>query len=594
MHIPGSDRDAVLRQVQDGVNLGTAMLSMAAERDGATVERLTSRLALARSGERTVIIDGCFCTETSVGTQIIKDKLLAKEYLLAEGIRTPRGAVADSAEEAVAIAASLGGNVVVKPRRGLKGLGVSADLSTEQEIRKAYRHARTDGTDVLVEEHIDIQEELRCLTSDTHCDGVVRRVLPSVTGDGISSIRTLIAHENAARDKNPALYRRYTPIDHATESHLARIGLTPDDVLDAGRTVTVRNIGGISSGGVPDQVREEVTDEVIRTATRAVAAIPGLTWAGVDVAIDQSSGAPYVLELNADAGFGAATYPHTGVPRDVAATMWTLMKGISTPTDPSTAVPPTLLTEPRRLDADVPYLSETSGRLGDLLRDHARTRGHEILDIGSGMIQISTDSGTRLFTRFGTSERDLVTAVRSVRRFGWQRKLLTHANIPRPGGRLVRTPAALRSFLDGPRRPVTLLPADKPWTSSAKIYGMSDDPNLIDSLAGAPEWFVQNRPQGPRLALVAAPDRVFFATITGDSTPPTSAQFDDASTAAVRAVAAVPGLRWAAVDVCIQVGRNGWRGRVEGMTIAPRFRSTDQVIAGRPLDFLDWLIDSTG
>src|SRR5699024_5018348 len=107
-------------------------------------------------------------------------------------------------EEAVSVAETFGGPVVIKPRSGRKSRGVSTNLRNSDEVRIAYAWARKHSSAVIVQEYIEPAEEMRVMASPEGAFAVIKRILPHVVGDGASTIGQLIADKNLQRPLNPS------------------------------------------------------------------------------------------------------------------------------------------------------------------------------------------------------------------------------------------------------------------------------------------------------------------------------------------------------------------------------------------------------
>src|SRR5699024_10737598 len=111
-------------------------------------------------------------------------------------------------------------------------------------------------------------------------------------------VQELIEEKNELRTSIPAVRKHKLPQDHHMDSTLAEQGLTRHSVLAVGQTAIVRNVGGLSSGGDSQEFTQGAGPAIRDIAVKAVRAIPGLYWAGVDVIVDQNTGEPCILEMN--------------------------------------------------------------------------------------------------------------------------------------------------------------------------------------------------------------------------------------------------------------------------------------------------------
>ena len=85
--------------------------------------------------------------------------------------------------------------VVVKPRKGNQGRGVSVALRTREAVLAAYDYARLQEDEILVERHVE-GCDFRLLVIGGRLISAARRVPPSVIGDGQHTINELVDIEN--------------------------------------------------------------------------------------------------------------------------------------------------------------------------------------------------------------------------------------------------------------------------------------------------------------------------------------------------------------------------------------------------------------
>lgn len=580
-----ADTIEILKQYGAGRNLGAILIARAAERAGSEIRWVANGTAVATGKDREFLISGYKCDESDLGARIVQDKYLLKKFLQDEGVPTPNGFLAASAIEATAIATKLGCPVVVKPRFGNKGKGISVNLSEPSDIQAAFDRAFAVDGAVLVEEYIPLEDEYRCLATAVECVSVVKRILPNVTGDGESTIRELVEGKNEARKLNPALYKRYIPIDSLMERNLRGHGLGLADVLEAGRTITVRDVGGLSSGGEPHEFSELVSEDVKLTAYSAVRAVPGLTWGGADVITSRVSGRPYVIEINSDADISGATYPLEGPPTDVASQMWQLRVDSSA----------------RRVDdrprvssinSEMPAVRELlekrySGpdvRLASAFFDHLSSRGVTVEDRGPGILKlVSTEGETRWLTSEAMGRNDLSAVRRVVRRHSLVRRLLREAKVPRVLGKVVRSATEANDFIQ--RRgagAVLMLPGDE-WDNRRTVFAEKTADFREGDFDFDSPGFIQEHSALDTVRVLATAGEALAILGRG------SMEFSDGlnervSALAVKSVRAIPQLRWGSIDIRIK-GLGASEGGaprilVSGITLSPRLDLDWQVLAG--------------
>jgi cyanophycin synthetase len=261
----------------------------------------------------------------AIGVDIASDKSLTNSLLSSAGLPVPKADVVRSADGAVEAAKKIGYPVVVKPLDGNHGRGVSLDLRTEEDVRRAFAPAweGSRNGDVVVESYVT-GNDYRVLVIGGKLAAVAQRVPASVVGDGGHTVRELVDIENADPRRGIGHERVLTRIriTAAAEELLAKQGLTLESVPAQGQHVQLASTGNMSTGGTAiDRTREAHPDnvEIAETAAQVV----GLDVAGIDfiapditVPVREQGGA--IVEVNAAPGFRMHTHPTQGEPQYVA------------------------------------------------------------------------------------------------------------------------------------------------------------------------------------------------------------------------------------------------------------------------------------
>ncbi|MBE2245401.1 MAG: ATP-grasp domain-containing protein, partial [Burkholderiaceae bacterium] len=316
---------AELRALDEELRLGpsTGAIVQAALMRGIPYRRLTEgSLVQFGWGSRQRRIWAAEVDRTgAVAESIAQDKDLSKALLAAAGVPVPRGRPVADADEGWAVAQRIGLPVVVKPRDGNQGKGVTVNIQDREYFDTAYRAAAEIGQ-VLVEQFLP-GHDFRLLVVGDSLVAAARRDPPHVIGDGEHTVRELVDAINAdpRRGDGHATALTKIRIDDIAEARLATLGLTPDSVPVAGLRVVLRNNANLSTGGSATDVTDDVHPEV---AARAVAAarMVGLEVCGVDV-VCESVGQPLeaqrggVVEVNAAPGLRMHLAPSFGKPRPV-------------------------------------------------------------------------------------------------------------------------------------------------------------------------------------------------------------------------------------------------------------------------------------
>lgn len=204
--------------------------------------------------------------------------------------------------------------VVVKPNAANKGTLVHVGLADRDSFASAFQRVADRYGSVLVEELASGQEH-RFTTVGPRVVAVAQRVPMHVMGDGTSSIEALVEQKNDERRRRANPIHRRLRIDDEVLEHLRRSGIGTEDVPAAGEVVLLRATSNISTGGDAVDRTDEVPREVVELVEAAVAALPGLGCAGVDVMIATETAT--VLEVNPAPMMSLHHWPWEGRARDV-------------------------------------------------------------------------------------------------------------------------------------------------------------------------------------------------------------------------------------------------------------------------------------
>lgn len=249
-----------------------------------------------------------------IGGRIARDKLASNELITSLGLPGVRHFLARDVGDARRAAALLGYPLVVKPLDGSHGRGVTTGIMDDAALLAAFALAcAVEGSSgkVLVERQVS-GNDYRISVIGGHFTWAVWRRAPRVTGDGEHTVAELIAEENRRR-AGPALdagHIKRLVLDQDMHAMLARQGVAADEVLPAGREITLRNVHNTSAGGLPLDVTAEVHADN-RALAETVARVFHLDACGIDFMSPDITRSwreveCAVLEVNSTPGFAQA------------------------------------------------------------------------------------------------------------------------------------------------------------------------------------------------------------------------------------------------------------------------------------------------
>jgi len=250
-----------------------------------------------------------------------------KAFLDTLGFPVPQGGVVASLEGAIDIAEQIGYPVAVKPVVGHKGIGVTANVLDEVELKAAFRRAvkavPEDQAVQIIVEHSVQGKDFRILCINGRFVAATERRPAFVTGDGTSTIAELIDRENrsSVRSDTPTSPLGKIKIDDALELYLEQQNLSLKTVLASDQTVYLRKVANLSSGGFSIDATPNVHPDNIILA-QDVAQHFRLTCLGIDVVAQDLSrswkdGNFGIIEINSAPGISMHLRPAIGDPVDV-------------------------------------------------------------------------------------------------------------------------------------------------------------------------------------------------------------------------------------------------------------------------------------
>jgi cyanophycin synthetase len=253
----------------------------------------------------------------AIAADIAQDKNVTKNLLHELGVPVPFGRAVENADDAWHAACEIGLPVVVKPRNANHGRGVSLNLSSREQVMRAYDAALPEGDGVLVEEFA-IGAEYRVLVVNGRVVAVSRGEPEAVVGDGVQTVRALVDELNRdpRRGEDWASPLCTVMLDSAAELMLEQQGYKPDSIPGAGVNVMLHYNG---------EFLTDVTDDVHpATAAACVLAtrVIGLDIAGIDLIARDITQPPgdrnvRIIEVNSGPGMRMHFDPQYGKPRPV-------------------------------------------------------------------------------------------------------------------------------------------------------------------------------------------------------------------------------------------------------------------------------------
>ncbi|SFB27450.1 D-alanine-D-alanine ligase [Lentibacillus halodurans] len=250
-----------------------------------------------------------------------ENKDVTKKLMSKSGVTVPKGKRFKeniSNGEIVNYTKTLGFPVVLKPTDANAGKGVFSNIQSEHDLKESllYLRDKLGYKDIIVEKYVK-GIEYRFLLVQGEVIGAVNRVPANIVGNGKNTIEELISLKNKGKKDNPNLSRKVIKIDREVLNSIDRLGYELDSVPGEGEQIFLRSKSNVSAGGDPIDVTDELSKELIVTASTAANSIRGLDICGLDMIVDEQKSTGTVIEINTKPMLGLHIFPVKGQARDV-------------------------------------------------------------------------------------------------------------------------------------------------------------------------------------------------------------------------------------------------------------------------------------
>lgn len=242
-----------------------------------------------------------------VAQSLGSNKSLGKQLFNQLGLPTPASRTIGDQQDHRAAARAIGWPCVVKPLDRGSGKGVTTNIRSEADLDAAVALARSYSPTILIEAHQE-GDDHRLMVVDGELVCAVRREPSWITGDGVSTVRQLIAALNADRQGTLRESRYLSPVaeDDALATMLRRSGLTLDSVLEEGRRFILRSNANRSTGGVAfdvtQSVHPQIRDFAVHMADALGYRVTGIDYVTPDITRPHAEAGGAFLETNSVPG----------------------------------------------------------------------------------------------------------------------------------------------------------------------------------------------------------------------------------------------------------------------------------------------------
>lgn len=321
-----ADQKVIDFERKEGIK--STLLKEEALRRGYEVKRLTfDTMVIKLEGKDLLFKDMNGPSSSAAIQEICDNKYVARLLVRETGVNVPKSSFIGLNHPADfgRFAEEIGYPVVIKPNNLARGQGVFVNIDSNEKMMKRLKDlselVNNPHEKVLIEKQY-MGNDFRFFVVDGRVISVTKRARASVTGDGEHTISELVELKNDKRKQNRNLKECLIPTDPKEYNRLEREGKSLDHVPDENEVVILRDESNISHGGDSIDFTDTVHPTYREIAIKAVQAIPGMNYGGVDIIANDITQVPdsdnyVVTEVEFSPG-PISVYPWKGEPRDMA------------------------------------------------------------------------------------------------------------------------------------------------------------------------------------------------------------------------------------------------------------------------------------
>ena len=311
-----SSFDAFQEYGRKRLHLETNLLNRAARKYNIPRTTMFGRggwIALGVGKYRKLHIETITEMPSRLSNSLVNDKSLTTAMLEHNGFPCPEQRDARSAHQAVRAAREIGYPVVVKPRTGSQGKGISTGLINDAEVIRAFDIAAKINSRIIVEKFLE-GDDHRLLAINGEIVSAYKKERPSVVGDGQRSIETLIQELNTDPRRDEIEGRRIK-FDDELDLLMERSGYDLQTILPPGEIFDIRMTSNWTTGSMNTDVIGLIHPEIKRMAQRLSRCfdvdVLGIDYMTLDISRSFRDIGGGVIELNQRPGL--STTPVEGV-----------------------------------------------------------------------------------------------------------------------------------------------------------------------------------------------------------------------------------------------------------------------------------------
>ena len=257
------------------------------------------------------------------GYEWVDDKFVFFKKLREAGLPVPATERSSSVKDIEPVFESLNKPIIVKPRFGSRGRHTTTNINTIEEFKTAFLLAKQISPSIIAQEHL-FGSVYRATVVDGILVGFFKADPPFVVGDGVKTVKELIAEKNKTR--NERVYE--ISINPELLSFIKRYGYEIDSVVPVGETLWLiakmgRMYGGYTKEMLPE-VHPKIHEIFSKAGKLASIAVAGFDFIIPDPTLDPDTQYCGIIECNSLPFIDLHYFPLEGEPVIIAKYVWDL------------------------------------------------------------------------------------------------------------------------------------------------------------------------------------------------------------------------------------------------------------------------------
>jgi D-alanine-D-alanine ligase-like ATP-grasp enzyme len=197
--------------------------------------------------------------DSRIGSWLQHNKVISNSLIWRLGFPGVKHGVADTVANAVRLASRIGYPLVIKPIDARESQGVTADVTSEEEVSAAFAQADAISPGRVIVERFVEGQNVRLGVYHGQFEYADLRCPPRLVGDGVHTVVELIDAENQRRAKTATEgYPKPLKLDAAMLATLRKQSLRPNDCVPTGQGVKLRGALNATLGAIPINITDRV------------------------------------------------------------------------------------------------------------------------------------------------------------------------------------------------------------------------------------------------------------------------------------------------------------------------------------------------